>query len=116
MPGDKGRETVLLHEILKHQEIADSKRPRDIHSCSIVPELNVRAPVTKIWLGAVASSRSGFWRSLKRNRFVRQTNGDIERARIAPVDAVVGPHDPSDDDPTVKTRTIEQRLEYLFSD
>ena len=59
---------------------------------------------------------SGFGRALKRNCFVCQTNGDIERARIAPVDAIVRSNDSPDDDSTVEPRTVQQRFEHLLDE
>jgi hypothetical protein len=68
----------------------------------------------RVHLGTKPSS--DFWRALERNCFVCQTNRDIERARIAPVDAIVGANNSSDDDSTVETRTVQQRLEHFFGD
>jgi len=57
---------------------------------------------------------SGFWWALERNCFVCQTNRDIEQARVAPVNAIVGANNSSNDDSTVEARTVQQRLEHLF--
>ena len=59
---------------------------------------------------------SDFWRALQGNGFVCQPDRDVERARIAPMDAIVGADDSSNDDSTIKTRTVQQRLEDLFGE
>ena len=69
-----------------------------------------------MWFGAVANTRLRVGRAFERIRFVRLTNRAIERTRIVPANAVVRTNDSSDDDSTVQTRTVNQRLEHLFSE
>ena len=59
--------------------------------------------------------QSGFWRAFEGSCFVRQTDGDIERTRVTPLDPLVGAYDPCDDDPAVQARTVEQRFEHLLA-
>ena len=42
--------------------------------------------------------------------------GDIERARIALLDAVVGADSSSNDNSPVETRAVERLLEHVFDD
>ena len=73
-----------------------------------------RVSVTRPQKNKTTRPRSGFWRAFEGSCFVRQTDGDIERTRVTPLDPIVGAYDPCDDDPAVQARTVEQRFEHLF--
>jgi hypothetical protein len=55
-------------------------------------------------------------RASNRSGFVRQTKVDIERARVAPIDAITDAYDSSNNDPAVQAGAVEQRLEHSFAD
>jgi len=51
MSGDKRREAVLLHEVLKHREILYGEDAWQIHDCSILPEPRIGPEVAPLRLG-----------------------------------------------------------------
>src|ERR1035438_340821 len=65
-------------------------------------------------LGVTGVRPSGFWRRFEGRGFIRQTDGDVERSRVAPLDALVVADDPSHHDPAVQAGTVEQGFEHFL--
>ena len=59
-------------------------------------------------------SKSRVRRAFEPDFFVRRAKRWIQGVRIAPLDAVVCSNVSSDDDSTIKSRTVQQRFEYLL--